>query len=83
MEGSNIKINDMSVSRSHGTLKLIEENVYLNDNDSKFGILIEVKEDVKLLATSAFTFQVGANVITLLNKMPRVIVEKEGVKQLQ
>lgn len=65
-----LRINDMSVSRSHAILKLIGDNIYLDDIGSKFGTLANVEDDLKLLPNIPFTVQVGSKVVTLLSKFP-------------
>ena len=37
--GSDIRINDPSVSRKHAVLTAHKSGIYLTDNDSKFGTL--------------------------------------------
>jgi pSer/pThr/pTyr-binding forkhead associated (FHA) protein len=68
---SDIKINDPSVSRHHAILKVIGDAVYLDDNDSKFGTLVKVKEPLELVVDRPCYIQVGDTVMALLVKGPR------------
>ncbi|CAK88071.1 unnamed protein product (macronuclear) [Paramecium tetraurelia] len=60
-----IRINDISVSRNHGTLKLNEGEVYLTDNKSKFGSLILMQQKVIPLINelNGIEIQVGRSVL--------------------
>ena len=40
-----IRINDISVSRSHAIIKLEKGNFYLQDSNSKFGTLLLMQEN--------------------------------------
>lgn len=35
-----IRVNDISVSRNHALLRVIDDEVYLSDSQSKFGTLL-------------------------------------------
>ena len=50
-EGSDIKLPDVSVSRSHGSLLLVGNEIVLKDNNSKFGTLKQLKEPLPLVGT--------------------------------
>lgn len=63
------------MSRCHATLKLSEDDVYLNDNNSKFGTLVEMREEVELVPDKAFTLQTAGTVVTLLVKEPKLTYE--------
>jgi len=41
---SDIRISDISVSRSHAKIKLVDGNFVLSDNESKFGTLVSAEE---------------------------------------
>jgi pSer/pThr/pTyr-binding forkhead associated (FHA) protein len=45
---TDVRINDISVSRSHAHLSLVNGRVYLKDLKSKFGTLILVQNDIQL-----------------------------------
>lgn len=46
---SEVRINDISVSRCHAFLKYQEDGFYIEDNNSKFGTIVLVKEKVPLI----------------------------------
>lgn len=68
---SDIKITDISVSRHHAVLKVIGNAVFLDDNDSKFGTLVEIREELELVADRPYYIQIGETVMALLVKGPR------------
>lgn len=45
---SDLRINDISVSRCHAKIKFKDNKFYLTDNLSKFGTLVLVKDKLKL-----------------------------------
>ena len=46
---SDLRINDISVSRCHAKIKLVRGKFMLEDNTSKFGTLVLVKQRTPLL----------------------------------
>ena len=63
---SMIRVNDISVSRLHAIVSFTKDGIYLQDNSSKFGTLVLVKEDrVKLEIDKNYMFQVGRSVLSL------------------
>ena len=71
MHECDIKINDISVSRRHANLKFTGDAFYLDDNNSKFGTLIEISEPVILPPDEPLCLQIGRTVLTLLVKTPK------------
>ncbi len=45
---SEVRINDISVSRVHAILKCREDGFYLEDNKSKFGTLVLTRDKVPI-----------------------------------
>lgn len=45
---SDMRINDISVSRCHAKFKFEDDKFYLQDNLSKFGTLVLIKDRLKL-----------------------------------
>jgi len=60
---SDLRINDISVSRCHAIIKFKEGKFYLEDNLSKFGTLVLVKNKTPLLPNFNRAVQVGRTVI--------------------
>lgn len=57
-------MNDISVSRSHATLKLTQQGLLLEDNNSKFGTLVLVREGFPMLKTRNNVYlQVGRTLV--------------------
>jgi pSer/pThr/pTyr-binding forkhead associated (FHA) protein len=46
---SEVRINDISVSRCHTIIKYKDDGFYIEDNISKFGTIVLLKERVPLL----------------------------------
>ena len=46
---SDMKIADISVSRVHSYIRFIGDNIYIEDNGSKFGTMIRIDKPVKIL----------------------------------
>jgi predicted component of type VI protein secretion system len=65
-----VRISDISVSRFHATVKLVNSNFYIEDHKSKFGTLIQVKRPVMLEITDPLTFQIGRSLIHIMIKRP-------------
>lgn len=45
---SEVRVNDISVSRCHAIIKYHPDGVYIEDNKSKFGTLVLLKEQYPL-----------------------------------
>lgn len=63
---SELRINDISVSRKHASLEYKDGNFVLTDLKSKFGTLMLTSEDVELSLSR--TFQIGRTVVTIKAK---------------
>lgn len=62
---SDIKVPDISVSRSHAKIKSTEKGFILEDNSSKFGTLILLKDEPhEVLDSIGLSVQVGRTMIT-------------------
>lgn len=58
--GSNIILSDISVSRVHSILTIENKNIYIEDNDSKFGTLILVQSPtINLIENLPLFIQIG------------------------
>ena len=60
---SDLRINDISVSRCHAKIKLENNKFLLEDNSSKFGTLVHIKQRTPLLKDYNKAVQVGRTVI--------------------
>lgn len=45
---SEVRVNDISVSRSHAKIKYKPDGIYIEDNRSKFGTLVLLKEQFQI-----------------------------------
>jgi predicted component of type VI protein secretion system len=46
---TDMKIADISVSRLHSHIRIVDDKLYIEDNGSKFGTLIKIKEPFEVL----------------------------------
>jgi len=61
---SDVRINDISVSRTHSCLKLSKGKIYLTDFKSKFGTLVLLQKQVQVTSTKLF-LQIGRTITEL------------------
>lgn len=59
-----VRINDISVSRYHATIKFSNGKFYLQDNNSKFGTLVLLKSNPRLEFHKEVTVQIGRTVVS-------------------
>ena len=63
---SQIRVNDISVSRLHAMIRFKDNQLYLLDNKSKFGTLVLMREPMKqLMSGSTYMFQIGRTVCSM------------------
>jgi pSer/pThr/pTyr-binding forkhead associated (FHA) protein len=60
---ADLRYNDISLSRVHALIKFKNGSWYLEDNDSKFGTLVLVKQRTPLLPDTKKSVQVGRTLI--------------------
>lgn len=60
---SDLRINDISVSRQHAVIRFKNDGFYLQDNMSKFGTLVLVRRRLHLSLAQTKAVQVGRTVI--------------------
>jgi len=65
---SDLRINDISVSRKHASIEYKDGRYYFVDLKSKFGTLALLSHDVELVEQNSQTFQIGRTVVTLKAK---------------
>lgn len=75
---SQVRINDISVSRCHAIIKCKPDGFYIEDNTSKFGTIILLKDKLRLKASHTMAVQVGRTVISFTIRY--VQSEKEKLK---
>lgn len=61
---SEVRINDISVSRCHAILKYKEDGFYIEDNNSKFGTIALVRDHLPLELENTYAVQIGRTVIS-------------------
>jgi hypothetical protein len=66
---ADVRITDISVSRTHAELKLINGSFYISDASSKFGTLVQIKNNMIVLPYSQIGIQLRKNF--LLMKMTK------------
>ena len=78
---ADVRINDISVSRVHGVLRLVQgtvngvkkQQIVLEDKQSKFGSLIAVKGPIPLEPGVPVSIQSGRTVTTISIKKPNIL----------
>lgn len=73
---SDVRISDISVSRFHAVIKLKDGNFILEDNNSKFGTLINSNQKIHLSGYN-FVVQAGRTVISMSAKSQSVPFERD------
>ena len=62
-------LNDISVSRNHCQLKIEEDgSIVLEDNNSKFGSLVLIQQEIEILRGISLNIQVGTNYLNFVYK---------------
>ena len=73
---ADLRINDISVSRVHSMIRLQNGKFILEDNDSKFGTMVLVKQRTPLLPLHNKAVQIGRTVINFMVKENKAHIEK-------
>jgi pSer/pThr/pTyr-binding forkhead associated (FHA) protein len=79
---SEVRINDISVSRCHAVLKYKEDGFYIEDNNSKFGTIALIRDKLHLQPYSTYAVQIGRTVISFTVRNVDVLQMKKE-KQLK
>lgn len=61
---SEVRVNDISVSRCHALIKYKEDGIYIEDNKSKFGTLVLLKDAYQILLEYTSAVQIGRTVVS-------------------
>jgi pSer/pThr/pTyr-binding forkhead associated (FHA) protein len=61
---SEVRVNDISVSRTHAIIKYQPDGIYIEDNRSKFGTLVLLKDVFPLEKEFTYAFQIGRTVVS-------------------
>ena len=77
---SDLRINDISVSRKHASLEYKDGKFYFVDLKSKFGTLALLSSDIELVEQNSQTFQIGRTVVTLKAKLTQPWKNKDRVQ---
>jgi hypothetical protein len=62
---ADVRMTDISISRNHAFFKLNSDGVYLEDNGSKFGTLVQLQNNITFLPGKVFALQSGKIYITI------------------
>lgn len=65
---SEVRINDISVSRCHAIIKCKVDGFYIEDNLSKFGTIVLMKDRMRLAEDHTSAVQVGRSVVSFTIK---------------
>lgn len=76
---SDLRINDISVSRRHAALEYRDDGFYIVDYQSKFGTLVLESGNVEIKEDTHQTIQVGRTIITIKirtqSKVPEFVTQ--------
>jgi pSer/pThr/pTyr-binding forkhead associated (FHA) protein len=61
---SEVRVNDISVSRCHAIIKYQPDGIYIEDNRSKFGTLVLLKESYNIMLEYTSAVQIGRTVVS-------------------
>jgi hypothetical protein len=78
---SEVRVNDISVSRCHAIIKYKPDGFYIEDNRSKFGTLVLLKEPFPLRPEYTSAVQVGRTVISFTVR--NTAIEKQSIQEIK
>ena len=58
-----MKIADISVSRVHSFIRLVNDRIVVEDNGSKFGTLVKVRRPTCVFESKSTVYQVGRSLV--------------------
>ena len=64
-ENCNVRINDLTVSQLHALIRIDGDNLYLIDNNSKFGTYLSIKNFIKIIHEQEYNFVYDNNIFSL------------------
>jgi FHA domain len=79
---SEVRVNDISVSRCHAIIKYKPEGFYVEDNRSKFGTLVLLKDTFALQLEHTSAVQVGRTVVSFTVRNTAVEKYKDGSPEM-
>ena len=65
---SDVRINDISVRRCHAIIKCKKDGFYIEDNLSKFGTIVLLKDKMRLHEDHTMAIQAGRSVVSFTIK---------------
>ena len=74
---SEVRVNDISVSRCHAIIKYQPDGIYIEDNRSKFGTLVLLKDVYTLEQEFTSAVQIGRTVVSFTVR--NTAVEKANI----
>lgn len=79
---TDVRINDISVSRTHASITLSNNKIFIKDLKSKFGTLVLLQEDVEI-SEKPLCLQIGRTYAEFLNgNVKDLKIKKEYEKNL-
>lgn len=63
---SEVRVNDISVSRCHAIIKYKPDGMYIEDNRSKFGTLVLLKDTYPIMQEHTSAVQIGRTVVSFV-----------------
>lgn len=62
---SDVRLSDISISRYHANLHLLQNFIYIDDNDSKFGTLLQLNSNISFILNKPIGLQIGKHFLIL------------------
>lgn len=71
---SELRVSDISVSRCHASIRLQGGKFYLDDENSKFGTVVQVKRPISLEMVEQLTIQTGRTLLSFELRKPWTLI---------
>lgn len=76
---ADVRISDISVSRTHATIKFLDGNFIVEDKNSKFGTLVNVPDRLKITPLNNVVVQIGRTVLSFSTKSQSTAFETHEI----
>lgn len=80
---SDIRINDISVSRCHALIKFKEGQFVIEDNSSKFGTLVKVNQMIRVPKVGKVALQAGRSLVFVSEGQDSGRPRKAGIRDIE
>ncbi len=74
---SDLRLTDITVSRTHAVLKVVNGEFYLTDTKSKFGTLLLMRRPVELRPNHLVSLQAGRTKLSFMLHQPATVFQNQ------